>query len=115
MKTGLTALIHPHTIEEFMTSYELNSPFVVHQNIEHMKVIKDLPFLASLEALLKSWPSVIQAHLPDVRDESSSIDTNTLDAQKLFNNGMGLLFNEAQNISPLLEIWLEEMAEEVIL
>ena len=113
MKTGLTALIHPHTIEEFMTSYELNSPFVVHQNIEHMKVIKDLPFLASLEALLKSWPSVIQAHLPDVRDESSSIDTNTLDAQKLFNNGMGLLFNEAQNISPLLEKWLEDIKKDL--
>jgi 50S ribosomal protein L16 3-hydroxylase len=61
---------------------------------------------------LKSWPQAVQAHLPDVRDESSSIDTNTKDAQKLFNNGMGLLFNEAQNISPLLVEWLEEIKKD---
>jgi 50S ribosomal protein L16 3-hydroxylase len=109
MKSGLSALIHPHTIEEFFASYELNEPFVVHDNTEHTKVISDLPFLESLEKLLTSWPSLIQAHLPDVRDESSSIDTNTKDAQKLFNNGMGLLFNEAQTISPLLVEWLEEI------
>ncbi|MEA9357621.1 cupin domain-containing protein [Bacteriovorax sp. PP10] len=109
MKSGLSALIHPHTIEEFFASYELNEPFVVHDNNEHMKVIRDLPFLESLEKLLTSWPSLIQAHLPDVRDESSSIDTNTKDAQKLFNNGMGLLFNETQTISPLLVEWLEEI------
>jgi 50S ribosomal protein L16 3-hydroxylase len=109
MKSGLSALIHPHTIEEFFASYEQNVPFVVHDNIEHMKAISELPFLESLEKLLTSWPSLIQAHLPDVRDESSSIDTNTKDAQKLFNNGMGLLFNEAQTISPLLVEWLEEI------
>jgi 50S ribosomal protein L16 3-hydroxylase len=109
MKTGLSALIHPYTLEEFFASYELNEPFVVHDNVEDLKVIRELPFLDSLEKLLHSWPSPIQAHLPDVRDESSSIDTNTKDAQKLFNNGMGLLFNEAQTISPLLVEWLEEI------
>lgn len=109
MKSGLSALIHPHTIEEFTAFYEHNVPFVVHDNIEHMKVIRELPFLESLETLLNSWPSLIQAHLPDVRDESSSIDTNTKDAQKLFNNGMGLLFNEAQTNSKLLVEWLEEI------
>lgn len=113
MKLGLSALIHPHTIEDFLTSYRLNEPFVVHQNTECMKVIKELPFLESLETLLKSWPEVIQAHLPDVRDEVSSIDTNTKDAQKLFDNGMGLLFNEVQNISPLLVEWLEEIKKDL--
>lgn len=113
MKSGLSALIHPHTFEEFFASYELNEPFVVHQNTEPMQVIRDLPFLESLETLLKSWPAPIQAHLPDVRDESSSIDTNTKDAQKLFNNGMGLLFNDAQNISPLLVEWLEEIKKDL--
>jgi len=109
MKSGLSALIHPHTIEEFFSSYELNEPFVVHGNSENMKVISELPFLESLEKLLTSWPALIQAHLPDVRDESSSIDTTPKDAQKLFDNGMGLLFNEAQTISPLLVEWLEEI------
>lgn len=109
MKSGLSALIHPHSKEEFFSSFDLNTPFVVHDNFEHMSAIRNLPFLSSLEALLNSWPAKIDAHLPDVRDESSSIETNTKDAQKLFNNGMGLLFNEAQTISPLLVEWLEDI------
>lgn len=116
MKSGLSALIHPYTTQEFLTSYALNEPFVVHENKETketMKAIRDLPFLASLEALLGSWTQTIQAHLPDVRDEISSIDTNNKDAQKLFNNGMGLLFNEAQNMSPLLTEWLEEIKNDL--
>ena len=113
MKTGLSALIHPHTPADFMALYESNEPFVVHHTDEYIKPLTGLPFLASLGALLNSWPAKIQAHLPDVRDESSSIDTTSADAQKLFDNGMGLLFNEAQNISPLLTQWLDEIRKDL--
>jgi 50S ribosomal protein L16 3-hydroxylase len=109
MKTGLAALIHPHTADEFFTLYENNQPFITHNLAEEIKPLTDLPFLASLEAMLSSWPSAIQAHLPDVRDEASSIDTNFKDAKKLFDNGMGLLFNDVQNFSPLLQEWLAEI------
>ncbi|RYZ85892.1 MAG: hypothetical protein EOP04_15015, partial [Proteobacteria bacterium] len=68
-----------------------------------------MPFLNSLASLLNCWPKEIKAHLPDVRDESSSIAINSTDAKKLFSNGMGLLFNEAQEISPVLIRWLEEI------
>ena len=109
MKSGLAALIHPYTADEFFTLYENNQPFIVHNLADQIKALTDLPFLASLEAMLASWPSAIQAHLPDVRDEASSIDTNFKDAKKLFNNGMGLLFNDVQNISPVLQEWLAEI------
>lgn len=113
MKTGLSALIHPLDISAFLKAYKNNEPFVVHHTDDHIKPLMTLPFLASLETLLKSWPSNIQAHLPDVRDEASSIDTNTKDAQKLFDNGMGLLFNEAHKISPLLQDWLEQIRKDL--
>jgi 50S ribosomal protein L16 3-hydroxylase len=113
MKTGLAALIHPKSNAEFLDSYSKNLPFVVHANQAHLLPLTELPFLQSLEVLLKSWPAAIQAHLPDVRDEASSIDTTPKDAQKLFDNGMGLLFNEAQSLSPVLQMWIEDMRKDL--
>lgn len=113
MKTGLAALIAPHSTADFLAAYEKGEPFVVHKQEGHPKALCELPFLASLDALLTSWPSSIQAHLPDVRDEASSIDTTAKDARKLYENGMGLLFNEANQISPVLREWLEELRRDL--
>ncbi|WPU63590.1 JmjC domain-containing protein [Peredibacter starrii] len=109
MKTGLAALINSSA--EFQKAFKENRPFVVHNNFENLKPLTSLPFLNSLDDLLNSWPMPIQAHLPDVRDEASSIDTTNKDARKLFDNGMGLLFNEAHLISPVLTDWLEEIRQ----
>lgn len=109
MKPGLNQLIHPRTTEDFITAYTANEPFVVHHPKEALPVLRSLDFLANLDSLLKIWPHSIQAHLPDLRDESSSIDTTPKDAKKLFQNGMGLLFNEAQHLTPVLQIWLEKI------
>lgn len=109
MKKTLAALIHPQTTEAFFKAYENNEPFVIHGLNESVTELTSLPFLRTLEALLNVWPKDIQAHLPDVRDEASSIDTSAKDAPKLFQNGMGLLFNHAQTISPVLEKWLQEL------
>lgn len=113
MKKGLAALLHPHSLSDFMESFEENKPFVVHHPAGELSALTELPFLASLETMLKSWTGKIQAHLPDVRDESSAIDVNSVDAQKVFNNGMGLLFNQVQTTSPLLVEWLEEIRKEL--
>jgi 50S ribosomal protein L16 3-hydroxylase len=107
MKTGLAALVHPQSTAQFFDRYEQDLPLVAHSDGLHLRELTKLPFLASLDALLKSWPSSIEAHLPDVRDEASAIDTNTKDAQKLFNSGMGLLFSEANLVSDVLARWLQ--------
>lgn len=109
MKNGLTALIHPLKMSEFLSNYRENRPFVIHHAPDDLKNLRDLPFLQSLETLLNMWPHHIQAHLPDVRDEASAIDVYPKDAQKLFNSGMGLLFNDANQISPVLEEWVQKI------
>ncbi|MBC7429776.1 MAG: hypothetical protein H7336_14270 [Bacteriovorax sp.] len=109
MINTLSSLIHPKSSSDFFAAYSRNEPFVVHDLDESIAELKSLPFLSSLEALLNVWPKDIQAHLPDVKDEASSIDTTAKDAQKLFDNGMGLLFNHAQTISPVLERWVNEL------
>ena len=113
MKSGLAALINPFTIENFLTEYEKGEPFVVHHPNAALPELRSLDFLASLDSLLNMWPHAIQAHLPDLRDEASSIDTNAKDAKKLFLNGMGLLFNEAHRISPVLKSWLEKIRKDL--
>ncbi|HXH75318.1 MAG TPA: cupin domain-containing protein [Bacteriovoracaceae bacterium] len=85
----------------------INEPVLIAPGTLDLRIFQELPFLSSLYSLLNSWPNTIQAHLPDVRDEASSIDTNPKDAQKLFENGMGLLFNDVQAISPLLSEYLQ--------
>jgi 50S ribosomal protein L16 3-hydroxylase len=113
MQKVLSSLIPAASAEEFLQAFENNDPFVVHHGSSAPDALTSLPFLASLPALLNAWPRSIQAHLPDVRDESSSIDTNPADAEKLFNNGMGLLFNQAQTISPVLNQWLENLRKDL--
>ena len=113
MKTALSALMGSKSTNDFLKSYLANESFVIHGLKEDIKELTALPFLDSLEALLNSWPGVIQAHLPDVKDEASSIDTNPRDAQKLFENGMGLLFNHAESISPLLQKWLYQLRKDI--
>jgi 50S ribosomal protein L16 3-hydroxylase len=107
MKTGLAALVHPRSVPEFLAAYANHEPFVVHDHHAHTAPLTSLPFLASLDVLLRSWPGSVQAHLPDVRDEASSIEATARDARKLYDNGIGLLFNDAHLVSPLLSDWLE--------
>ncbi len=113
MKPGLSALTHPRTIADFFTQYEKNEPFVVHHPKETLSSLRELDFLSSLDKLLSIWPYSIQAHLPDKRDESSSIDTDPAKAKKCFEEGMGLLFNEAHRLLPLLQTWLEEIRKDL--
>ena len=106
---GLAALIHPRSPRELLASSAADAPFVVHGLGETIAELTALPFLASLEALLSSWPNPVQVHLPDLADEASAIDVAPADARKLFANGMGLLFNEVHTISPVLEQWLAQV------
>lgn len=107
IEPGLAALIPPN--EDFMRSYWPHRPFCRHESFGSISALSDLPFLQSLEALLNSWPTVVQAHLPEVADESLSIDATPHDARKLYASKMALLFNNVQKISPVLTEWLEAL------
>lgn len=113
MENGLSKLLSPFLISDFISHYEKNEPVLVQTLEKSIEDIKTLAPLASLDSLLNSWPLSIQAHLPDKRDEVSSIDANSKDAKKLFENGMGLLFNEAQNVLPELSSWIIGIQKEL--
>lgn len=98
MKPGLASLISPFELEHFLTTIWPSEPFVAHDLSESISTLTQLPFLQSLEALLHVWPGTLQAHLPDVSDEASSVDVFPADARKLFANKMSLLFNNVEKL-----------------
>lgn len=110
---GLAALIFPETRANFFLKTWPREPFVVHGLNQTIQPLKELPFLQSLDILLNSWPFPVSAHLPDVADESSAIDTTAQNADKLFKNKMGLLFNNVQRISPVLQNWLQALQNDL--
>ncbi len=99
---------------DFKTAYLTQRPYFVPQvHSDILGALKELPYLDSLESLLEHWPGSIQVHLPDLRDEASSVDTDAECAMSYYDQGMGLLFNDAQVLSPMLEEWLPALRKEI--
>jgi 50S ribosomal protein L16 3-hydroxylase len=113
MTPGLAALIHPRAASELHASLARNAPFVVEGLRGSIAELVAIPFLASLEALLGSWPDLVEVHLPEVADEASAITASPADARKLFASGMGLLFDEAQRYAPQLLPWLDAIRVDI--
>ena len=109
MTPGLAALIHPQSLAAFARCYQTSEPFAVHGTAE----LRDIPMLASLEALLGSWPEQVEAHLPAVADEASAVRASPDDARRLFANGFALRFDEVQRRVPRLDAWLDAICADV--
>ncbi len=109
MKNGLSALIYPLKMTEFLDHFKNNGPFVIHHGPSELRVLRELPQVSSLKTLLESWNEHVQVHLPDLRDEASALDVPPSEAQKYFDQGMGLLFNDVNRFSPVLQNWLDEI------
>ena len=112
-KIGLSALTFPMSGDEFVQEAWPEQPFVSHDLAETVESLVKLPFLTSLDSMLEHWRGTVQVHLPDVKDESSAIDANTSDARKLYANGMALLFNNVQALSPVLQEWLDALSNDL--
>jgi 50S ribosomal protein L16 3-hydroxylase len=113
MIKALESLITPKSKDDFFQCYESNTPFIVHDLKDSIRELTELPFLQSLEHLMNVWPQKVDVQLPMLSDEASTVEVSTDDASKMFENGMGLLFNDANNISPLLSQWLGGLRQEL--
>ncbi len=109
MKTGLLPLIHPLKMTEFLSHFRNNEPFVVHHDSnEHLELRS-----FSLPNLLSSWTDSVQVHLPDLRDEASAVDVPAAEAKKMFEEGMGILFNDINRFYPLLQDWVDTLKSDL--
>jgi 50S ribosomal protein L16 3-hydroxylase len=110
---GLGALIHPVSVEKFFTHFKSNQALVVHGGDSAARRFTALPFLESLNTLLNYWPGPVQVHLPVIADEASSIAVSSEKARKLFENGMGLMFDDVEKMSPELSQWLDSTQKDL--
>jgi len=101
MQEPLIALMYPYSQSEFFDHYADNTPLVVHHVGERIRALTELPFLASLDTLLASWPHKVDAYLPGIADEANSIAIPTDEALTHFHKGAGLLFNDINRICRL--------------
>lgn len=109
----LKSLLHPMDRDEFLCLYEQNQPFVIHHKENELQILRNLPQLKSLKDLINQWPGKVSVHLPDARDEISSVEVDPKDALKLYQNGMGLLFNRANLYSEVLQEWSQGLTKEL--
>ncbi len=100
-------------MDAFKKIFRTNVPTLIPLVGESFRPVLELPFLHSLDELLKTWDKDIQVHLPDLRDEASSVDTDSQHAMSFYEQGMGLLFNNAHELSPLLSSWLEDIRKAI--
>lgn len=100
-------------ITEFLHHFKTNEPFVIHHGSSELSELRSLPMVDSLETLLSTWQAPVQVHLPDLRDEASAIDVTAGQAMKYFKEGLGLLFNDADRFSPLLQNWVQNIRSEL--
>ena len=107
MKKSLEALISPMSRAEFLDNYLNNTPVVTHGLLEQLSEFTDLSFLKSLAHLLDFWPTQVTAYMEGIADEGNSKKVSTDEARKLFQEGSGLCFDDANNFSPLLDQWAE--------
>jgi 50S ribosomal protein L16 3-hydroxylase len=109
MKQSLEALIHPVSKSSFLENYKTNTPLILHNIDENIAELTQLPFLKSLDSLIEAWPLPVSAYLPGIADEVNSTKISASQAKKFFNNGSGLCFDDANEISPLLTEWPQKL------
>jgi len=113
MKNHLESLINPMSRTDFLENYKNNKPVIAHGILDDSSELRELPFLKSLENLLIFWPTEVSSYLPGIADEGNSKKVSTSEAKKLFHEGSGLCFDDANNFSPILQQWAEELRSDL--
>ena len=101
----------PQSNEELLDQFSNSEHFCVHGLDEELAELFSLPILKSFESLKEVWTREVDVHLPDVRDEVSSLSVDVNEAFEHFKKGQSVLFNDVNNEYGELNIWLEKIRE----
>jgi 50S ribosomal protein L16 3-hydroxylase len=108
---GLPALLQPFSVEQFIKEFWPDNYLVVHGLKKSTQFLLEHPQLQSVEAMVEKWSGSVTASLPDFNDEYSSIEVSSIDASKLYRNGMTLAFSNVDRQIPELGPWLNSFQE----
>ena len=116
MSPGLVALGVPLPLEVVRDQVQRGAWWVGHEPSLAVDVLRGLPRLSSIEALLAAWPAPITASVRDPAgrgDEERSVGVSATDAPMLLASGMSLLFDQVQRYLPELPPWLVALRGEL--
>tara|TARA_R110000868_G_scaffold117600_12_gene312405 strand:- start:23182 stop:24087 length:906 start_codon:yes stop_codon:yes gene_type:complete len=106
---NITKLFHPLTRHEFLEHYLKGQPVVAH-NIEGLEKLAAHPMLKSINSLIESWPTTVNAYQDGTADEVNSIAIPAKEALLLFNEKRcGLFFDDPNRFDPFIEELLQEL------
>ena len=111
MSKDLFKHLSESTDEQLLAQCAGGEPFCVHGLSEDLKELFSLPILKSFKSLKENWKGPVDVHLPDVRDEASTVTVSTSEAFDHFQNGQSVLFNDVNNEYADLNVWLEKIRE----
>lgn len=113
MEKVIESLFSPLKRDEFISAYRENKPLVAHHEIEKFKDLASLKFLSSIDSLISSWPSMVNAYSPGIPDEVNSTKVPATEAKKLFDGGSGLYFDDPNNYEEVLAKVLEGLRQDL--
>lgn len=113
MKPSLELLFGPQAIPQFFEAYQTNTPLLISCADEVLSGLTQSPLLASIDSLLKAWPSGIEVYLDGIADEVNSTKVESAEARQRFMAGRSLLFNDANVHSPLIQAWTEAIKRDL--
>jgi 50S ribosomal protein L16 3-hydroxylase len=108
MTSPLEEMFSPMTRSQFFEHYSGDVPVVVNNVQDVFSSLTSLPFLTSLDDLLRVWPSQVSAYLPGTPDEVNSGKVSVTEAKRVFiEEGRGLCFDDVDDYCPEINQWLE--------
>ncbi|MBH48334.1 MAG: hypothetical protein CME71_09225 [Halobacteriovorax sp.] len=106
---NISKLFDPISRHEFLEYYLKGTPLVAH-GFKGIDILAARPMLNSLEGLIASWPSTVNAYQDGTADEVNSITVSAKEASNLFSQKKsGLYFDDPNRFDPLIEQMLQEL------
>jgi 50S ribosomal protein L16 3-hydroxylase len=101
-RLGLAELLHPLSIERFLSHYWQKKPYVSHGALERFGEMALIPELASIETLLEAWQGTADAWAP--RDTKNPVITAEREQlQAFYESGYTLYLSRIEDHVPALE------------
>jgi 50S ribosomal protein L16 3-hydroxylase len=108
---GLEGLLRPFSVAEFLRDKWPNEAVVIHGPRERLGAFAQLPELADIPALFRSWPGLVMVYPPKSADEFDAPMVPADQAQRLFELGHSCAFSYVNSVFPTLEPWVRAVGE----
>jgi 50S ribosomal protein L16 3-hydroxylase len=99
---GLAELVHPLSMDTFMSKYWQRKPYVHHGSLERFKEIATIPALRSIEAIMEVWRGTAEAWPPRTT-KNPVITAEARQVSDFFESGYTVYLSHVEEHVPALK------------